>query len=356
MYAVNRRRFLATTSAGVGTALAGCTDRLGGLADESGGLGATPLPAYHTGLPAETVDGGRVEFLHVDVERLIELGLFETDTATETPTPTPESQMDDPAVPLLVSPIITSLLALVFGFGLGLVGFGELGQRFSNITETGSDADVATVTFAADTVVIRGSFVTETYVDDLPNSFSETETRGAFTVYEESDEEPLALAISSEMLVLSLGDAEDSVSGPEAVANVLDAEAGDIDRLADRSPDDDWAIRTAGSHTFVLGGGRDTEYEAGDTTVDPLAGTSLVDAETDLLVNGASIDTLDEQVNSASSELALTHTSAPVEQSELADVYADSEADVTISVSEADRDGAQRVSISADFSDRSLGL
>lgn len=331
-------------------------DRLGGLVEDSPGLGGNPLPEYHTSLPAATVDGGQVEFLHVDVGRLIELGLFETETPTETPTPTPESQTDDPAIPLLVSPIIASLFALVFGFGLGLVGYGELGARFSDITEEGSNSDLETVTFGADAAVIRGSFDTELYANDLPNSFSETETRGVFTVYEESGGAPLAIAISSEMLVLSLVNAEDSVSGPEAVVNVLDAEAGDIDRLAERSPDDDWVLRTAGSHTFVLGSGRDTEYDAGDNTIDPLAGTSLSPVNTDLLVNGASIEALGEQVDSASSDLALTHTSSPVEQSELSDVYAESEAEVTVSVSEAARDGAQRVSISADFSKRGLAF
>jgi hypothetical protein len=356
---MDRRRFLAATSAGVGAALAGCTEglgELGGGSGGSGGLGGNSLPEYHTGLPAETAGGGRTEFLHVDVEELIELGLFETPTATETPTPTPESQEDDPATPLLASPIVGSLFALILGFGLGVGGFGRLGERFSNITETGADSDVATVTFVADTVVIRGSFDTDLYTNDLPDSFGEAKTRGGFAVYEESDEEPLAVAISDEVIVLSFVNDENSVTGPEAVAHVIDAETGDVERLADRSPDDDWVLRTAGSHTFVLGSGQDTEYEAGDNTFDPLAGTPLADTDTSLLVSGATIDSFDEQGSSASSDLALTHASSPVERSEIADVYVDSEADVSVSVSKADRDGAQRVNISADFSDRSLGL
>lgn len=360
---MNRRQFLTTTTLGAGVAFAGCTDT---LAD----VGGSSLPAYHTALPAKSVGGDPTTFIHVDVARLNELGMFDTEdgteavtptespteTPTEMPTSTTDDRGDDPAAPMLASPIVGSVFVLAFGFGFGLMGFGDLGKRLNDATEGGPDSDISSVTFVAETIVVRGSFDTDEYAADLPESFSETETRDGYTIYEESGESPLAVAIGSEMLVLSMTGSSEEVSGPEAVAHVLDAETGASDRLADRDGDADWALRTAGAHTFVIGTGRDPEYEAGDTTFNPLAGTPLAEASLNLLVNGASIDAFDEEVRSASSDLAMTHTDDPVDESELAAVYDDSQADVSVSVSEADEEGAQRVSISAEFTNRDLGL
>lgn len=351
---MNRRGFLATTVAAAGAALAGCTERLGGADGGAGGIVGDSLPAYHRSLPAETVGGEPTEFVHVDVGRLVELGLFETPTETETPTEA-ATPTDDPAAPLLAGPVVGSLFALVFGFGFGLSRFGELGGRLGRLREGDADTDVTSVTFVADTVVVEGSFDADADAGDLPDSFTETGTRGEFTVYEDAGSE-LAVALSDDLLVLSFATEDDGVAGGEAVAHVLDVTVGEGERRADRSADDEWVLRTAGSHDFVVGSARDTEYDAGDGTVDPLAGTSLAGVDPTLLVSGASIDAFDGQVRRASSDLALTHTASPVERAALEDVYAESEADVSVSVADGDAEDTQRVHVSADFSDRSLGL
>lgn len=190
---MNRRRYLATISAGAGVGLAGCSERRGGLDDGSGGPGGDSFPDYQRLLSAESIDGEGAGFFHIDLVRAKEAGFFQTSTDTETPTPTPESRTeeslsDDPAGGLLMFPVTALFLVLIFGT-TRVEGYGgideRLGPRFDE------NPDVETVTFTRRTFVFGGSFDTETYTNSLPSSFDRTERRGRFTVYENSGEDPL---------------------------------------------------------------------------------------------------------------------------------------------------------------------
>lgn len=354
-----RRQFLAASSVGLGSAVAGCTDILGG---GSGGIGGKSLPSYHTALPA-LEEGEEAGFIHLDVGRFNELAEIES----ESPTTTPAAGEDDPASPLLAAPVIGSLFAVAFGLGFGLVGFGSVSDRiFSQFegelgyeeTPVGSDDELLSITFAGGTVVFEGDFDTEAYVESLPTSFAESESRDGYTIYADTEDgSSNIIAISGNTIALSINDGENGLSAAESLERVLDAETGAGDRFVDQYPDADWALRTAGNNGFVLGGAGDTEVEQGtgeESRYDPLSGTALAEVDASFIVSGASINIGNNAVESANADTAFTHTSDPVEQSAVEEIFSDSDVDVSVSVSEADEDGAQRVSISAAFSNTTL--
>lgn len=331
-----------------------------------GGTGGNSLPAYHTVLPAidAAEDAG---FIHLDVERLNRLATLESETESTT-TATATSGVD-PASPLVTAPVVGSLFAVALGLGFGLSGFGSFSERvFSQFEgdlandDAGMETDdeLQTITFAGGAVVFAGEFDTDATADSLPDSFAESEQRDGYTVYEDTgDGSSNVIAISGSTIVAGFGESDGGVSPGAAVTRVLDADAGDRDRFVDQFPDASWALKTAGNHGFVLAGagGTDVEQpegEQGDSRYDPLSGTRLTEVDASVVVSGASITAGDTAVESATADTALTHTSDPVDKSEVAEMYAESEADVSVSVAEANEDGAQRVHVSADFSTTSF--
>lgn len=344
---MRRRRLLAVASVGVVTAVAGCVDSFSGMADEPDG------PAYQRVLPAETDDGERTTFVHSDMQEAKEIGFVPTNPGAENPPPTSddlsqENLSDDPAGSLLLYPLFITALTLYFTPSR-IEKYGELYDRLGWYSNS---SDVDTMTASSGAIVFSGSFDTDQYTDALPDSFDETENRDGFAVYEHPGQEPLEAAIRDDMVVLRIADPDES--SPQSVTHLLDAESGEIDRLVNRSPDDNWILRTAGDHPFVSGVFTESVSEVSEDPLSPLSGTPLAGVGLDLLVSGASIETTNEGVTGASTDLAFTHTAQPVAESELAEAYAGSGTEVTVTVSEADQDGAQRVRISAEFSEESF--
>lgn len=356
---MNRRQFLAGSSVGLGSAIAGCTNILD---RDSDGIAGNSLPSYHTSLPA-VEDGQDAGFIHLNVGRFNELAEVESGS----PTTPPVGGGDDPAVPLLAAPVIGSLFAVGLGLAFGLVGFGSFGERiFSQFegelgneeTPVAEDVELQGITFAGGVVVFEGDFDTDAYVESLPNSFAESESRDGYTIYEDSEDGSSdVIAISGNTIVVGFRDGENGLNATESLERVLDAETGVGDRFVDQYPDAEWALRTAGNHGFVLGSVGDTEVEQSegdDSSFDPLSGTALSEVDASIVVSGASIDIGNNVVDSANADTALTHTSEPVTQSEVEEMYSESDADVSVSASEAEEDGAQRVRISASFSSTNL--
>lgn len=362
---MNRRQFLAGAAIGLGTAVAGCTDGVGGL---SGSGGGNSLPEYHTVLPAVN-DSENAGFIHLDVGRVNQVATLNDGTESTNTATTTATRGADPATPLLTAPVIGSLFAVTLGLGFGLSGFGSFSERvFSqfegDLASEGAnmetDDDLQSITFAGGAAVFAGEFDTEANAGSLPESFTESEQRDGYTIYEDtSDRSSNIIAISGTMIVAGFGESDEGVRPAVAVNRVLDAATGAGDRFVDQFSDAGWALRTAGNHGFVLAGAGDTdveqpEGEQGDSQYDPLAGTQLTDVDASIVVSGASITAGETEVESATADTALTHTSEPVDRSEVTETYADSDADVSVSVAEATEEGAQRVHVSAEFSSTSF--
>lgn len=349
----NRRRFL-LGSAAAGTALlAGCSS-LPNTQTE-------PLPGYHSNIPAGLAAGETVSYL--DVAALFRMGYLGEGTATETatPTPRPSDGEPDPAAPLLSTPVAGSLLVVVFGLGFGLLRYGAVGERLAgqfdqSEADSAADLSASSVLFTPTGVVVEGTFDQEAYVEDLPAAFSEVGTHGDFTLFADAGENPAAIAISEAAIVFQTGATSNGTAPEAAVEHLLDTRAGEAARLTDENPDVAWALRTAGSHGFAVVTVGDTTVEAGqgERAFDPVAGTPLADVATSVLVSGASIRGEDGSVTGADADTALTHTDEPVERSAVADAYEGSDAEVTVTVSDGDADGSQRVHVSAAFDQRSF--
>ena len=215
-------------------------------------------------------------------------------------------------------------------------------QRFG-----GADADVSPdERWSADEIVAADRA--------LHDGFETAAEREAYTVSTDGDE--AAIAVSEEAIVVATGTFDDT-DGPatarEAVTRVLDARLGTADRLADRSPDAEWVLRQAGTHDFVVGGENTSVDGAddGDRTYDPLAGTPLAGAQTSLIVSGASVELTGGEATNARADTALVNTGDAVSQSALESVYADSDATVSVTVSEAadGDDPGQRVHVTGEF-------
>lgn len=353
---MHRRTFLATAAAGLGTALAGCNATTDG---GSGGDGQS-LPAYHTSVPAEAGAEDESGLVYLNVDGLFDLGFLEggTDTETPTETPTPTTTETDPSSALVSAPVGGSIFATLFGLGFGLGNYGELGTRINDqfdaeSVESPDDVDLSSVLFVSNAVVLSGEFDTEAYTGDLPDSFSETDSREGFTVYEASGEDSGAVAIGEEALVVGGLNSDSPESALAGVERVLDTRAGEADRFADRGPDADWTLRRAGSHDFVIASTDDSEMDdsgSDEDTYDPVAGTPLASVPTALLVSGASVQTSGGEPSGAVADTALTHTGDAVEKSAIEESYTDSDADISVTVNEGEEDGSQRVSISGRFS------
>jgi hypothetical protein len=261
---------------------------------------------------------------------------------------------------------IGSLVGTFFGFGFGLSRYGDLGDRLNNQIDpervtSPDDVDFASVLFTGDGVVTEGTFSVDTYVDDLPESFTEVATSDGFTIYEESVSQPAAIAIASDALIFRLSSPDDSLTGREHIERILDARAGRGDRLADQDPAADWGLRTAGGHQFIIASRGDPSVEGSensDQNYNPVADTSLEDVAKTMLVSGTSIQTSNGQPSSATFDTALAHTDPPISQSAIEDEYSESDATISVSVSDGKQDGTQRVHISGEFAEgffRTLG-
>jgi len=361
---VNRREFLAAAASSSAIGLAGCSSIPG-----TGGSGGS-LPDYHRYVPSQSLSADDSGFAHLDVQRLLELGLFgddETDTPTPTETPTPEP---DAADPLITASVGGAALVVLFGLGFGLASYGDYGstitdQLSNEELESPSDSDVSAVTFASSAAVVQGSFDTESYGGALPDSFSEGESRNGYTLHSSDDDETLATAISGDSLVIAFvdDDEETSITGTDALNRVLDAEAGDVDRMADISDDTDWTLRNAGDNSFVIGygsavggeSGGDGEDSGTDTSdFNPLSSTPLENAELSAVVSGASVDSFQDRALSADAQTAAINTGEGVEASAIEDTYSESDASVSADTSEGSTNDAQRVLISATFQDETF--
>lgn len=353
---MNRRTFLAAAATGLGTALAGCNSISGG--GGGGGGDSQSLPAYHTSVPAEADGDSGLVYLNVD--GLFDLGFLEGSTDTETPTetPTPTTTETSPSSALVSAPVGGSIFATLFGLGFGLGNYGELGARINDqfdaeSVESPDDVDLSSVLFVSNAIVLSGEFDTESYADDLPDSFSETDSREGFTVYEASSDGSGAVAIAEEALVVGGLNSDSSESALAGVERVLDTRAGETDRFVERGPDADWTLRQAGSHDFVVASTDDSEVESGESdeqNYDPVAGTPLASVPTTLVVSGASVQTSGGEPSGAVADTALTHTGDSVEKSAIEESYTDSDADISVTVDEGEEDGSQRVAISGQFS------
>lgn len=343
---MNQRTFLATAATGLGATLAGCSSTLGGGGDRGS------LPAYHTSVPAEAE--GESGLVYLNIDGVFDLGFLQDSTDTETPTETPTPTETDPSSALVRAPIGGSILATVFGLGFGLGNYGELGTRINDQFDAKSvdspdDVDLSSVLFVSNAVVLSGTFDTEAYAGDLPNSFTETDSRDGFTIYEASGDGSGAIAIGEDALVVGGLNSDSSESALTGVERVLDTRAGEADRFADRGPDADWTLRQAGSHDFVVvstGDSRMNDSGGNGETYDPVAGTPLASVPVSLVVSGASVQTSGGEPSGAVANTALTHTGDPVEKSAIEESYTDSDADISVTVNEGEEDSGQRVSIS----------
>jgi hypothetical protein len=357
---MKRRTFLTSSVVAASTLLAGCSS----VSKPLGGGDSGSLPSYHTSIAAESMSNSGT-FSYLDVRALQELGFYDDDeTATATPmsTATPPDEGSDSAAPLVAAPMVGSIFMTIFGLGFGLVSYGGVSQRLNNqfdteSVEADSDLAISSVLSTPDGFVIEGEFDTETYAMALPASFSEVDERDGFTVYENDAEEPAAIAIRSDTLIFNTGGSDSGLASQDAIGRILDARGGDTDRFADLSPDADWVLRTAGSHSFVIGSADDSELESrGEQTFNPVAGTPLADISTALLVSGSSITTSDGEPSGADADTALTHTDDPVEAGAVEDAYANSDADISVSTADGDSEGTQRVHISGSFAGDKLEL
>lgn len=345
---MERRDFIAGSVCTATTLLSGCSSI-------PNPVGGNSLPSYHTSLPAESMENSG-DFVYLDMTVLQNTGYYDESTETATPSPTPTASQSDSAAPLVTAPFIGSIFVTVFGFGFGLAAYGDVADRLNNqldpeSVESKDDITMTSVLFTPDAFVVEGDFDTEAYSNDLPESFTEIDSRNGFTIYENDGDDPAAIAISSDTLVFKNGGSDNGISSRNAIGRVLDAREGNIDRFVDLSSDADWVLRKGGSHQFVVGSTEDPELENNtERSFNPVERTPLEDVSTSLFVSGASIQTSGGEVSGAEADTGLTHTEDSVKQSAIRESYANSDADISVNTSEGDSEGAQRVHISADFS------
>lgn len=290
-----RRRTLLSTAATVPlAATAGCTDGLGfGDGNES-----TDTPAYARWVPASAAENGDssddgpgdgVFYVYVDWADIDDLRSVGEDLPTDdspfegTPGGNP---MEGAADALIAVPTFGLLLAsLGAGFQLGVYGF--VGGLFDDLvgdepaggaddapTATPGDetADIGTLErmlFTGRAIVVEGSFDLEAIEEAATAEEFERagDHRGA-RLYEGSGgdglvtTEGLAFAAREDALVFgsspsgSLTDEEPPSKGGTArshVETVLDVEAGEKRRLADRNDDAAWALGRAGHGQIAVG-------------------------------------------------------------------------------------------------------
>lgn len=345
---MERRKFIASSVCCATALLSGCSS----LPNPVGG---NSLPSYHTSLPAESMENSG-NFVYLDMTVLQNTGYYDESTETATPSSTPTASQSDSATPLVTAPFIGSIFVTVFGFGFGLAAYGGVADRLNNqldpeSVESKDDITMTSVLFTPDGFVVEGDFDTEAYSNDLPESFTDIDSRNGFTIYENDSENPAAIAISSDTLIFKNSTSDSGIPSRDAIARVLDVREGNIDRFVDLNTDADWVLRKGGSHQFVVGSTEDADLENNsERSFNPVEGTPLEDISTSLFVSGASIQTSGGEVSGAEADTALTHTEDPVEQSAIQDSYANSDADISVNISEEDSESTQRVHINADFS------
>jgi len=345
---MERREFITTSAVSAAALLSGCSSL-------PNSVGGGSLPSYHTSIAAESMENSG-NFVYLDMTVLQNTGYYDESTETPTESPTPAESNSDPATPLVTAPLIGSIFSTVFGLGFGLAAYGGIADRLNEQLDPESidseeDITMASVLFTPDAFVIEGEFDTEAYANDLPESFSEVDSRNGFTVYETDGDSPAGIAISSETLIFKNSNSDSEISPREAIGRVLDAREGNIDRFVDLKPDADWVLRKGGAHQFVIGSTEDPQLENNtESSYNPVDGTPLEDISTSVVVSGSSIQTSGGEVSGADADTALTHTDEPVQESAIQEAYADSEADISVNTSDGDSEDTQRVHINANFS------
>ena len=383
---MQRRNLLALLS-GIATTTAGCSLIDGGNGNGGGpdttatptdattdSPTATPAPgeltAFPRYLPDKSVGENGHFFVYTDWTELARLGDYvPTDSSDGTPTPTPtRTPIPDTALKELVSTPFT--LSFVIG-SLRLAGrsivYKGVGNQIAREAGLGRGANwvrdpaVTDVLATPLATVVTGDLDSADYTgENVPSGFTEAEQRHGYTIYDYDPERDLderaatnpdaAYAVTESRVILGLPNEQ---AGVEALQNVIDAEAAG--ERFESDPDGGWTLETAATYPYVIGGiGRQT----GTTYMEQIDASdprdALGDGEMSQWVAGATIEVVEGgngegTTESARGEFAAVHSDPDTAtEGEIREHYADSEADVTVAVTEG-ASGDSRVAVEADF-------
>ena len=380
---MQRRNLLALLS-GIATTTAGCSLIDGGNGNGGGpdatatptdattdSPTATPAPgeltAFPRYLPDEPVGETEHFFVYIDWTELAQLGDYASaDSSDGTPTPTPtRTPIPDTALKELVStPLTLGLVISSLRLADRSVVYKEVGRqiaREAGIGRGARDSDITDVLVTSLATVVTGDLDSADYTgENVPSGFAEAEQRHGYTIYDydperDSDRRTLtnpnaAYAVTESRVILGLPTEQ---AGVEALRNVIDAEAAG--ERFESDPDGGWTLETAATYPYVIGGiGRQT----GTTYMEQIDASdprdALGDGKTSQWVAGTTIEVVEGDdgegtTESARGEFAAVHSDPDTAtEGEIRERYADSEADVTVAVTEG-ASGDSRVAVEADF-------
>jgi hypothetical protein len=383
---MQRRNLLALLS-GIATTTAGCSLTDGGNGN-GGGPDATATPtdattdsptatpasgeltAFPRYLPDESVDENGHFFVYIDWTELARLGDYASaDSSDGTPTPTPtRTPIPDTALEELVSsPLNLSILIGSLRLASRSVVYKDVGSQIAREAGLGRganwvrDPDVTDVLATPLTTVVTGDLDSADYTgENVPSGFAEAEQRHGYTIYDyDPERDPdrrtptnpnAAYAVTESRVILGLPNEQ---AGVEALRNVIDAEAAG--ERFESDPDGGWTLETAATYPYVIGGiGRQTgtTYMEQIDVSDPR--DALGDGEMSQWVAGATLEVVEGSNGevttvSARGEFAAVHSDPDTAtEGEIRERYADSEADVTVAVTEG-ASGDSRVAVEAGF-------
>lgn len=263
--ALHRRTFVKSTATIPLVATVGCIDAFEDTTDEP--------PAYARWVPANGVDSDGVFFVYYDWSALDDFEDLEEslpdDQQGDFGGYQPGTETTEGIDQLLLTPVLVGTFgALAIGLSLFPYGFaadlvGDVSsEEFSAVDSTGEKPNIgetAGMLMTGDAVVFEGSFDLDVVAESAEN-YEAVDERNDFTIYEgiEGDfisRDGYAFAASEAAIVLATREGE----GRSVVDAMLDARAGEADRMADRSDDAAWALGTAGHGHIAVGAWGDLE-------------------------------------------------------------------------------------------------
>jgi hypothetical protein len=268
--ALHRRTFVKSAATVPLIAAAGCTNPFESTEDP---------PEYARWVPATGIDTDGAFFIYYDWSALEDFQDLEEslpEGQDDISGFQPDNETREGADQLLLTPTLVGAFgALALGFSLITYPFvGDLigdvsGERQSTNATTRDSPEVGEMTgmlMTGDAVVMEGSFDLDTIEANAEN-YEVVDERDEFTIYEGSSSgfismEGNSFAVSEDAIVFSMVEEE----GRTVVGTMLDTRAGEAERMADRSDDAEWALKTAGHGHIAVGawGNLESTTESGD--------------------------------------------------------------------------------------------
>jgi hypothetical protein len=304
---VLRRRTLLTTAATVPlAATAGCTDGFGF------GTAVRDPPAYARWVPATGPENDGTYYTYVDWAGIDDVESLAADLPTDdTPFERAPGDVIEEGVDALIAVPALGVLLTAFGFGVGVSVYaieplwefldeyaGSVGAGPDRVpTETPEDGkpDVGSLEatlLTGHAIVLEGSFDVEAVeAAAIDAEFERAGTHRDARMYEGEGRmllpQRLSFAAREEALVFGFtpggdsssegtpsdGTAPDDDSVRSRVEHILDVEAGERERLADRNGDAGWALGRAGHGHVVFGAWGD--FDPDEVYDGPLGGRDV---------------------------------------------------------------------------------